>query len=261
MRKWLTLGAIGLAACAGSAQAHGGIHFGSGLSFGICGTGFSISSGIHIGGWGHNHHHYRPRVGWYDSGCDWGYPRHYGYTSRSYRQWDSGYYAPVRPRHARRYRSDCWSDAELSAPYPSDVIATHDLPPNRTPAPSQEVKDEVPTDERIAKAWELLESGRLNQAQGYFAFAAAKSPENAEAKLGYALVSMRLGESERATWSAGRALELDEGALASLEFGTEAQMAFADLLTALEVEDDALAARLGEAVPGVFDEVNLAQGG
>lgn len=252
MRKLVMVGVVALASAAGTASAGIGIHIGSGLSFGFCGSGFSISSGIHIGGHGYRHGHwggygyrhgyYRPSIGWYDSGyCGWDRPR---YRS-NYRHWDSGWNSYNRPRVNRRDRSDCWSDAELSAPIVDDVVATHDRAPNRAP----EIKDEVSVEERTADAWELLEQGEANRAQGFFALAAVKDPEDAVVKLGFALASAELGDAERAAWSAERAIGVDEGELATLELGDEASVMLADLLDSLQDSDSDLVANLEQAMP------------
>jgi len=246
MRKLLTIATIALASAAGTASADLGFHIGSSLSFGFCGSGFSISSGISIGSYGHGYGrgygYYRPSIGWYDSGfCGGDRPR---YRS-NYRNWDSGWNSYQRPRNYRRDRSDCWSDAEVSAPLPDGVVATHDRQPNRAP----EIKDEVSVEDRTADAWELLERGEANRAQGFFALAAAKDPDDAVVKLGFALASAQMGEDVRAAWSADRAISVDEGELASLELGDSASMMLADLLDGLDDTQSDLAALLEEAMP------------
>ncbi|RNC81303.1 MAG: hypothetical protein ED559_05790 [Phycisphaera sp.] len=130
-------------------------------------------------------------------------------------------------------------------PYRNDVVATHDKAPNRAP----EIKDEVSSEDRTADAWELLEQGKANQAQGFFALAAAKDPDNAQIKLGFALASAELGDSFRAAWSAGRAVGVDQGELAELELGDKASLLLADLLDELGTEDRALASDLEAAMP------------
>jgi hypothetical protein len=248
MRKLVMIGTIALASVAGTASADLGFHIGSGLSFGFCGSGFSISSGFSIGGhgyhrgYGHGYGYYRPSIGWYDAGsCGWDRPR---YRS-SYRHWDNGWNSYHRPRVNRRSRGDCWSDAELSAPVVDDVIATHDRKPNRAP----EIKDEVSVEDRTADAWKLLEQGEANRAQGFFALAAAKDPDDAVVKLGFALASADMGDDVRAAWSAERAINVDEGELATLELGSEASVMLADLIDSLQSLDSDLAVDIEQAMP------------
>lgn len=241
MRKMLTIGTLALASWAGSAQAHIGFGISSGFSIGFCGSGFSISSGLYLGsGWGCNSY-YTPRIGWNDRGyCGTYYPSY----RRSYRSCGPRYFTYPRPRYYRSSWDNCWSDAELSLPYRSDVVATHDKAPNRT----SEIKDEVSSEDRTADAWDLLEQGKANQAQGFFALAAAKDPDNAQIKLGFALASAELGDHTRAAWSAGRAVGVDQGELAELELGDNASLLLADLLDELGSDERALASDLEAAL-------------
>lgn len=254
MRKLLKIGTLALASTAGAAQGDIGFGISSGFSIGFCGSGFSISSGLYLGSsWGCNSY-YRPRIGWYDRGyCGSYYPSY----RRNYRSYGPRYYSYPRPRYYRSGWDNCWSDAELSLPYRNDVVATHDRAPNRAP----EIKDEVSSEDRTADAWELLEQGKANQAQGFFALAAAKDPENAQIKLGFALASAELGDNTRAAWSAGRAVGVDQGELAELELGDKASLLLADLLDELSTDDRALASDLEAAMPDLVTLPVIADNG
>lgn len=251
MRKLLTISTVALASMAGSANADIGFGISSGLSIGFCGSGFSISSGIYLGG---RHGFYRPSIGWYDRGYCSSYTPRYRRSSH----WGSPYrYSHPRARSYRNSWDNCWSDAELSAPYRSDVVATHDKAPNR----ATEIKDEVPSEERTTDAWKLLEQGKANQAQGFFALAAAKDPDNAQIKLGFALASAELGDTTRAAWSAKRAVGVDQGELAELELGDKASLLLADLLDDIQTDDSALAGDLEQAMPNLVTLPALADRG
>ena len=130
------------------------------------------------------------------------------------------------------------------------VASTHDRPVNRTPA----VTDTVAVDDRLTQAWDLLEKGEANRAQGFFALAAAKAPEDAVAKLGFALASAEMGDESRAEWSADRALAVDNGELAALTLGQNASIALADLLDAWQADGTDLSVRLEAAMPGVVTQ-------
>lgn len=107
----------------------------------------------------------------------------------------------------------------------------------------------------------MLERGKANQAQGFFALAAAKDPDNAQIKLGFALASAELGDNTRAAWSAGRAVGVDQGELAELELGDKASLLLADLLDELSTDDRALASDLEAAMPDLVTLPVIADNG
>ncbi len=248
MNKLASIAALALVSAAGNASADIGFSIGIGSSFGFCGSGIGIYSGISIGsGWGC----YRPAYRWDD--CGYGYggysggyqPRYYGH-SYGYR-----HYEPRRRSHGysrgHSGHRGGWSDAGFEAPQAVTIASTHDRPVNRTPA----ITDTVAVDDRLAQAWDLLEKGEANRAQGFFAMVASKAPDDAVAKLGFALASAEMGDVSRAEWSAKRALGVDEGELAELSLGENASIALADLLDTWQASGIAWAADLEAAMPGV----------
>lgn len=245
---------LALASAAGSASADIGFSIGIGSSFGFCGSGIGFSSGISIGShWGWHRPAYRPSYYWDDCRPYWGGYSGWHRPYRSYGWHDRGYSRRHRGHGWGYDRDDCddrWSDAGFEVPAAMTVASTHDRPVNRTPA----VTDTVAVDDRLAQAWELLEKGEANRAQGFFALAAAKAPDDAVAKLGFALASAEMGDTSRAEWSAGRALAVDEGELAGLTLGQNASVALADLLDAWEADGTDLAVRLEAAMPGVVTQ-------
>ncbi len=250
MNKFASIAAVALVSIAGSASGDIGFSIGIGSSFGFCGSGIGFYSGISFGtGWGHSRHSYR----WDD--CGYGYGGYTGwYQPRSYGHgWGHSYrhYEPRRRSHGH-YRGHSgsynrWCDSGSESPAAVTVASTHDRPVNRTPA----VTDTMAVDDRLAQAWELLEQGQANRAQGFFAMASSKSPDDAVAKLGFALASAEMGDVSRAEWSAKRAISVDEGELAGLTLGQNASVALADLLDAWQASGLALASELEAAMPGV----------
>lgn len=249
MNKLASIAALSLVTAAGSASADIGFSIGIGSSFGFCGSDIGIYSGISFGtGWGY----YRPAYRWDD--CGYGYGGYSGWYQPRYYGHHSGYrfYEPRRRsyRHSHGYsrgHRDGWCDTGHDAPHAVTIASTHDRPVNRTPA----ITDTVAVDDRLAQAWDLLEKGEANRAQGFFAMAASKAPDDAVAKLGFALASAEMGDVSRAEWSAKRALGVDEGELAGLSLGEHASIALADLLDAWQAEGLAWAADLEAAMPGV----------
>lgn len=262
MNRLASVVTLAVASAAGTAAADIGFSVGIGSSFGFCGSRIGLSTGISIGShWGWYAPASRPYTGWNDCGQYWG-----GY---------SGWYRPSRYGHdhgwghydhRRRHRGHHghaghhhrWSDAGFeTGPAAVTVASTHDRPVNRTPA----VTDTVAADDRLAQAWDLLEKGEANRAQGFFALAAAKAPDDAVAKLGFALASAEMGDTARAEWSVGRALGVDDGELAGLELGQKASIALADLLDAWQASGTDLSARLEAAMPGVVTQPSVRAAG
>ena len=264
MNKLASVAVFAALASAGSASADIRFHVGLGSSFGFCGSGIGISTGISIGSsWGC----YRPAYSYWDGcGSSWG-----GYTGWYTPTWHSYGYPYYTPRrHHRSYghghshghhggghghghgHHGGWSQVDIDEPMPAavTVASTHDRPVNRTPA----VTDTMAVDDRLAQAWELLEKGEANRAQGFFAMAASKSPDDAVAKLGFALACAELDDTARAEWSARRALTVDEGELASLTLGDQASVALADLLDTWQADGLDFVADLEEAMPGVVTQ-------
>lgn len=267
MKKLASLVVVAALASAGSANADIRFHVGLGSSIGFCGSGIGFSTGISIGSsWGC----YRPVYSYRDGcGTSWG-----GYTGWYTPTWHSYGYRHYTPRryhhrydrhrgHDRRHgwghgrdrgrgHDRGWSEVDLGGSMPAavTVASTHDRPVNRTP----EVKDTVAVQDRLTQAWELLEEGEANRAQGFFALAASKAPEDAVAKLGFALASAQLDDTARAEWSARRALSVDEGELAELTLGDEASVLLADLLDAWQADGLDLAGDLEAAMPGVVTQ-------
>lgn len=242
--------AAALTAGAGTASADIDFHIGIGSSFGYCGSGIGIYSGISLGHhWGHYGGWHRPYRHWSGCGPSWGYSD-WGYTGWHRPYWDhSGYDRHYEPRR-RHHRHSDWSAAETTSPAAITVASTHDRPANRTPS----VTDAVAVDERLAQAWALLEQGEANRAQGFFALAAVKAPDDAAAKLGFALSTAMLGDKDRAEWSANRALAVDRGELAGLELGQRASIVLADLLDRWQARGSDLTARFESAMPGVITQ-------
>ncbi|MCA9273664.1 MAG: hypothetical protein KDA31_11540 [Phycisphaerales bacterium] len=264
MNKLASIAAVALLASAGSASADIGFHVGLGSSFGFCGSGIGFSTGISIGSsWGC----YRPAYSYWDGcGTSWG-----GYTGWYTPSWHHSGYRHYTPRryhrghwrgHDRYRHSDRgWCEVDLGELLPAavTVASTHDRPVNRTPV----VTDTVAVDDRLAQAWELLEKGEANRAQGFFALAASKAPDDAVAKIGFALACAEMDDTSRAEWSARRALAVDAGELATLTLGDQASIVLADLLDTWQADGLELAADLGAAMPGVVtlptDEVAVVE--
>lgn len=262
MNKLASLAVLALAASAGSASADIRFHVGLGSSFGFCGSGIGFSTGISIGSfWGC----YRPTYSYWD-GCGSSWGGYTGWYSPRYNYRAPRYYTPRRYSYPRYYRSNRWyndyrCEVDVAEPLPAaiTVASTHDRPVNRTP----EVTDTVAVDDRLAQAWELLEKGEANRAQGFFALAASKAPDDAVAKIGFALACAEMDDTARAEWSARRALTVDEGELASLTLGDQASVALADLLDAWQADGLDFVADLEAAMPGAVtmptDQVAVAE--
>lgn len=235
--------AAALTAGAGTASADIDFHIGIGSSFGFCGSGIGIYSGISLG---HHWGWHRPYRHWSSCGPSWGYSD-WGYNGWHRPSWGhSGYYRHDEPRRRHRRSSD-WCVTEAPSPAAITVASTHDRTVNRTLA----VTDTTPATDRLADAWKLLEQGEANRAQGFFALAAAKEPGDAVAKLGFALSCAMMGDETRAEWSARRALDTDEGELAALELASSASIVLADLMD-IWAQDPDLVVRLEKAMPGVI---------
>ena len=84
--------------------------------------------------------------------------------------------------------------------------------------------------------------------------AASKSPDDAVAKLGFALASAEMDDTSRAEWSARRALAVDEGELAELTLDEKASIALADLLDTWQADGLDFVADLEAAMPGVITQ-------
>lgn len=239
-----------LAVGAGSASADIDFHIGIGSSFGFCGSGIGLYSGISLGNhWGW-HRPYGYRSYGYRS---YGYRPAWGYSHWGYPVWHDDGWSSRSHSHRRRHHGGHhghYGDANIASPAAITVASTHDRPVNRTPS----VTDSVAVDERLAQAWALLEQGEANRAQGFFALAAVKSPDDAEAKLGFALSTAMLGDTDRAEWSANRALSVDQGELADLALGQRASITLADLLDSWEAQGSDLTARFESAMPGAITQ-------
>lgn len=256
MNKLASIAVIALAASAGSASADIRFHVGLGSSLGFCGSGIGFSTGISIG---HSWGHYRPAYRYNDCGTSWGgYTGWYAPSWHSYRHYTPRRYHRGYDRHRwhnrdyRRGHDRGWCEVDLGEPLPAavTVASTHDRPVNRTP----EVKDTVEVTNRLAQAWELLVEGEAKRAQGFFAMAASKSPDDAVAKLGFALASAEMDDTPRAEWSARRALAVDEGELAELTLDEKASIALADLLDSWQADGLDFVADLEAAMPGVITQ-------
>jgi hypothetical protein len=135
----------------------------------------------------------------------------------------------------------------VESPPPHDVRyrTSPTIPPVTQPArppmffyepPGDDEVEPIPLEDVPNRTWVMLNEGDAESAVVLFAIDAARSPENVEAKVGFAVASAMIGKGDRAALVMRDALQIDAKALDRPEISKELRTRIASLATGLEVD-------------------------